>query len=200
MVYQEDNNIMKAFFKGKISINDLSRPTLKRVEIGHGKGIGYKYGTYSQYIEKLSEQVTKGNGIIYIGKSVTESIKEKGTFSISNHTDKFTIGDVPHLLINYNNVIDDIFLKVIWKDSDDVSILEQYYEIPRAHSMGNSWWDYYGIYFIGPEDLEEGNYKVEIISEEMISKEQTIGEKKDNIKTLRAILEFSMEDPPRKEK
>lgn len=196
MVYQDDNNIMKAFFKGKISINDLSRPTLKKVEIGYGKGIGNKYGTYNRYIEKLSEQITKGNGTIYIGKSIID----KDTFSISNPTDKFTIGDVPHLLINYNNVIDDIFLKVIWKDSDDTSILEQYYEIPRAYSMGNSWWDYYGIYFIGPEDLEEGNYKVEITSEEMISKEQTIGEKKDNIKTLRAILEFSMEELSRKEK
>lgn len=190
MTYQEDNNIMKAFFGGKISINDLSRSTAKRVELGHGKGIGHKYGSYSRYIEKLSEQVTKGNGIISIGKSVIE----KDIFSMPNPTDKFAIGDVPHLLIMYNNIIDDILLKVTWKDSDADSILEQYYEIPRAYSMGNDWWDSYGIYFIGPEDLEEGDYSVEVTSQEMITREPTIGEKEDNIKTLTASLEFSVED------
>ena len=85
-------------------------------------------------------------------------------------------------------------LKVIWKDSNDDTILEQYYNIPAAHSMNYDWWGSYGILFIGPEDLDEGNYMVEIISEEIISREYTISDKKDNIKTFSASLEFSVEN------
>lgn len=186
MAYEENTNTMKAFFEGKVR-NDIPGPKL--VELGHGRGIGHEHGSYNQYIKKLSEQRTKGNGVISIGKSIKED-----TFSIPNPTDKFNVGDIPHLLVMYNNIIDDISLKVIWKDSDDDTILEQYYNVPSAYSMGNYWWESYGIYFIGPEDLEEGNYSIDIISEEIIFKEHTMGDKKDNIKTLTASIDFSVED------
>lgn len=186
MVYEEMDD-MKLFFAGKVKIEAAES---KLVELGYGKGIGHKYGSYSQYVKKLSEQVIKGNGIISIGKSVIE----KDIFSIPDPTDKFVVGDIPKLLIMYGNIINDISLKVMWKDSNNDTILEQYAEAPSAHSMGYYWWDSYGIYFIGPENLEEGDYKVEIISEEIISREHTVGEKKDNIKTFTASLEFSVED------
>lgn len=186
MAYEQDTNIMKAFFGGRIR-NDI--PELKRVELGHGKGVGHIYGSYNQYIKELSEQITKGNGTISIGKYVIE----KDIFSISDPTDKFATGDIPKLLITYGNIINSIQLKVVWEDSDD-TILEQYYNIPDPYSMGNDWWDQYSVYFMGPEDLEEGDYRVDIISEEIISREHTIGEKKDNIKTLSASLEFSVEN------
>ena len=60
--------------------------------------------------------------------------------------------------------------------------------------MGSNWWDQYSVYFTGPEDLDEGSYSMEITSEEIISREQTIGDKKDNIKTLSASIEFSVVD------
>ena len=186
MAYEENTDTMKAFFKGRVR-NDI--PEYKLVELGHGRGIGHVHGSYSQYTKKLSEQRTKGNGVISIGKSIKED-----TFSIPDPTDKFTVRDVPHLLIMYNNIIDDISLKVIWKDSDNDTILEQYYNVPSPYSMGNYWWESYGIYFIGPEDLDEGNYRVEITSEETITKEHIMGDKKDNIKTLTAYIDFSVED------
>jgi hypothetical protein len=187
MYYEKDINVMKAFFEGRVK-NEI--PKHKVVELGHGKGIGHVQSSYNQYIKALSEQRIKGNGFISIGKSVIE----KDIFSMPNPTDEFVIGDVPKLLITYGNIINDILLKVAWKDSNDDIILEEYYEIPSAYSMGNSWWDSYGVLFIGPEELEEGDYKVEIISEEMISKEYTMREKKDNIKSFSTSLGFSIEN------
>lgn len=176
----EHSNIMSDFFRGKINIDDLSdRPKSKMVELGYGKGIGYVHGTYSQYIKKLGKQAPKGNGIISIGKSVVE---KDNTFSMSDPTDKFTIGDVPHILIMHYNVINTVAIKVLWKNSEDEVLSEQYYEIPAAHSLNYDWWEQYGTYFIGPEDLEEGNYKVEIVSTEF--------GRGDNTKTFTASLDF----------
>lgn len=190
MVYnnKDSTEVMKSFFSGRIK---YEAPKPKLVELGDGKGIGHTRGSYSQYVEALREQAIKGNGIIYIGKSV---ITDKEVFSIPNPTDKFSVGDVPHILITYGNIINGIQLKVVWKDSNDETIVEQYYNIPDPYSVGSDWWDQYSVYFMGPEDLEEGDYRVDIISEEIISREHTIGEKKDNIKTLSASLEFSVVD------
>lgn len=187
MVYEESTNVMKAFFGGKVK-HEVQQPKL--VELGYGKGIGYSKGSYSQYVKVLGKQMAKGNGTLSIGKSVIE----KDTFSMPNTTDKFIVGDAPHLLVSYSNIINSVLLKATWKDSDGDAILEQYYEIPKAYSVGSDWWDSYGVLFVGPENLEEGDYSVEVTSREMISKEHVVGEKEDNIKTLRASLEFSVED------
>ncbi len=187
-MYEKDENTMKAFFGGKIR-NEVPQPKL--VELGFGKGVGHIRGTYSQYVKALREQAPKGNGTISIGKSI---VTDKEIFSTQNPTDKFSLGDVPHILITYGNIINGIQLKVVWKDSNDETILEQFYDIPDPYSVGSDWWDQYGVYFTGPEDLEEGDYRVDIISEEIISREQTIGDKKDNIKTLSTSIEFSVVD------
>ena len=187
MTYEENTNTMKAFFEGRIR-NDI--PESKLVELGHGKGVGHTRGSYNQYIKELSAQRSKGNGTISIGKYVIE----KDIFSIPDQTDKFTVGDIPHLLVIYGNIISDIQLKAVWKNSIDDTILEQYYNIPGSYSMGNDWWDKYSVYFIGPEDLDEGDYNVIVTSREVISREPTLGDKDDNIKTLSASLEFSVVD------
>lgn len=69
-------------------------------------------------------------------------------------------------------------------DMDNDTILEQYYQIPQPHSMKYDWWDTYSTYFIGPEDLEEGNYNVKISSIES-SKSKKTGE-------LSTTIEFSV--------
>ena len=190
MVYNNEDSteVMKSFFSGRIK---YEAPKSKLVELGDGKGIGHARGSYSQYVMALREQAPKGNGTISIGKSI---VTDKEIFSTQNPTDKFSVGDVPHILITYGNIINGIQLKVIWKDSNDETILEQFYDIPVPYSVGSDWWDQYSVYFTGPEDIEEGDYRVDIISEEIISREHTIGEKKDNIKTLSASLEFSVVD------
>lgn len=159
----EDNNIMKSFFSGKIEVKDLG-PKYERVEIGHGIGIGHLDGSYSQYVKQLSERSKGGNGIIYLGKAIKE---DKNTMSVINETEKFDTGDIPKLLVMFYNILNEITLKVEWKDTDNEVILEQYYQIPLAYSMNYNWWDIYSTYFIGPEDLEEGDYKVEITSREV---------------------------------
>lgn len=50
----------------------------------------------------------------------------------------------------------------------------------------DDWWDSYSVYFIGPEELEEGDYNIEITSKEF--------DIEDKIKTLRALVEFSVVD------
>lgn len=189
MVYNNEDSteVMKSFFSGRIK---YEAPKSKLVELGDGKGIGHTRGSYSQYVKALREQAPKGNGTISIGKSI---VTDKEIFSTQNPTDKFSVGDVPHILITYGNIINGIQLKVVWKDSNDETILEQFYDIPVPYSVGSDWWDQYSVYFTGP-DLEEGDYRVDIISEEIISREQTIGDKKDNIKTLSTSIEFSVVD------
>ena len=179
----EDNNIMSAFFKGKIKVKDLSSK-YERVEIGHGLGIGHSEGSYSKYISKLSERSKEGNGIIYLGKGIKTD--NNNVMSIVNATEKFNDGDVPKLLIMFYNIINGRTLKIEWKDMDDEVILEQYYHIPLPYSMNYNWWDTYSTYFIGPEDLEEGNYKVEITSKEISKGKQS--------RELSSIIEFSVGD------
>jgi len=184
MVYNkyEHSNIMEGFFSGKIKIDDLSNQHQpKKVELGYGKGIGHRQGTYSQYIKKLEEQAPKGNGIISIGKSIME---KDNMFSMPNMTDKFAEGDIPHILVMHYNIVNPMIIHVSWKNSEDEEISEQFYEIPAAHSLNYDWWNSYGTYFVGPEDIEEGDYKVEITSTEYGRGNRT--------KTLTASLDFTV--------
>jgi hypothetical protein len=176
----DDGNIMNAFFKGKIKMQDLG-PKYERVEVGHGVGIGHRDGSYSQYIKQLSERSKEGNGLIYLGKAINE---DKNTMSIVNETKKFDTGDVPKLLIMFHNILNELRLKVEWKDMDNDVILEQYYQVPLPYSMEYNWWDTYSTYFIGPEDLEEGDYIVEITSKEIAMGRQS--------EELSSIIEFSV--------
>ncbi len=176
----EDSNIMSAFFKGKIKTQSPASK-LERVEVGHGIGIGHKDGSYSQYVAQLSERSKEGNGLVYLGKAITE---DKNTMSMSDETEKFDIGDVPKLLVMFYNVLNETTLKIEWKNMENENILEQYYKIPFPSSMSYSWWDKYSAYFIGPEDLEEGDYKVEIKS-----KEVTTG---GRLQELSSTIEFSV--------
>lgn len=178
----EDNNIMKAFFRGNLKKEDLG-PKSRLVEIGHGVGIGHIGGSYSTYIRQLSKQSKDGNGTIYLGKEINE---DKGTMSIINATKNFDVGNVPKLLVMFHNVINGIMLKVEWKNMDNDTLLEQYYQIPQSHSMKYDWWDTYSTYFIGPEDLEEGNYNVKIASKE--------GSKSKKTCELSTIIEFSIKE------
>lgn len=177
-------DIMSAFFSGKLKdeIASVSKPS-KMVELGHGAGVGHKDGTYSQYIKQLETQRIKGNGIIYLGKAIST---EKNTLSIQDPTDKFVTEDVPKLLIMFNTILNPIQIKVIWKDPNGEQILDQYYEIPSAHSMSYDWWDSYGVYFIGPDDLDYGDYKIDITSKEFGIEDKT--------KVLSTSIEFSVTD------
>lgn len=176
----EDNNTMKSFFRGNIKMENLDS---RIVEIGHGIGIGHIDGSYSRYVRQLSERSKDGNGIIYLGKAINE---DKGTMSIMDPTEKFDIGNVPKLLVMFHNILNGMMLKVEWKNMEDDTILEQYYQIPSPHSMKYDWWDTYSTYFIGPENLEEGDYKVKITSNENTTSRQTKG--------LSTTVGFSVED------
>ncbi len=187
----DDSDIMRstdtmgAFFSGKLKneITNLKKEP-QMVELGHGTGIGHKDGTYSEYVKNLREQASKGNGVIYIGKS----INTEKTLSIpeNDQTDTFALGDLPKLLIMFYNVINPVQIKVTWKDSNNESILEQFYEVPSAYGMSYDWWDSYGTYFIGPDDLETGEYKIEITSKEFGIEDKT--------KVLKTSIKFSVED------
>jgi len=176
----EDNNTMSAFFKGKIKAKDLG-PKYERVEIGHGIGIGHRDGSYSQYVEQLSEQSKEGNGLIYLGKTIKE---DKNTMSITDETEKFDTGDIPKLLVMFHNILNERTIKVEWKNMEDDTILEQRYQIPLPYSMNYHWWDTYYTYFIGPEDLEVGDYKVEITSREIVRNRSP--------QELSSVIEFSV--------
>jgi len=75
-------------------------------------------------------------------------------------------------------------VKAIWKDDSNNTILEQYYQIPLPYSMNYSWWDTYSTYFIGPDNLEEGDYKVEISSIKNV--------KNGQLDELSCTIEFSV--------
>jgi hypothetical protein len=176
----ESKDIMKAFFSGKIRIDETSSK-YKNVELGHGIGIGHTHGSYSQYIKQLSERSKEGNGIIYLGKDITT---DNDVMSIVDATEKFDTGDTPKLLITFYNVLNGMTVKAIWKDDSNNTILEQYYQIPLPYSMNYSWWDTYSTYFIGPDNLEEGDYKVEISSIKNV--------KNGQLDELSCTIEFSV--------
>ncbi len=178
--YNEDSNIMSAFFKGKIKVQS-PESKYERVEIGHGVGIGHSDGSFSQYTKQLSEMSKTGNGNVYLGKAINE---DKDVMSIVEETEKFNVGNVPKLLVMFHTLINQMSLKVEWKDENNETVLEQRYQIPLPYSMNYTWWDKYYTYFIGPEDLEEGDYTVEISSKEIT----TSGRAKE----LSSTIEFSV--------
>ena len=182
MSYNKDNDTMKAFFRGEIKSSSQGS-TSRLVEIGHGMGIGHSSGSYSKYIAQLSERKKEENGSIYIGKAINE---DKGTMSIVDPTETFNIGDVPKLLTTFYNVIHSMTIKIEWKNMEDNTILEQYYQIPSPHSMNYDWWNTYSSYFIGPEDLEEGDYNVKITSND--------NKRGRSLKELSATIEFLVKD------
>ena len=178
----EDDNIMKAFFNGKINIKDLG-PKYERIEIGHGLGIGHSNGSYSQYIKQLSERSKEGNGLMYLGKGVKT---DNDVMSILDETEEFNEGDIPKLLVMFRNILNETTIKVEWKNMDNDVILEQYYQIPLPYSMNYNWWDTYSVYFIGPGDLEEGDYNIDITSREIVRNRQS--------KELSSSIEFSVKE------
>lgn len=172
------DEVMGEFFSGRLTIENSES---KLVELGHGMGVGNRYGSYQQYTKKLSER--KENGLIYIGKDIKI---DDDTLSIVDPTTEFIVGDVPKVLIMFHNIINETSVKTIWKDLYDTTISEQYYTIPSPYSKQYAWWDWYGAYFIGPENLDEGYYKIDIIS-------HIIGIK-DLHSTLSTTIEFSVQN------
>jgi hypothetical protein len=190
MSYDRDINVMEQFFGGRINAPEMKKSEPRMVELGHGTGIGHKDGSYTEYNAALYHQASKGNGIISIGKSVNID-NNKNLLTMDDSTDKFSFSDVPHVLIMFYNIVNETRLKVLWMDHSGDIIVDQYYKIPSSYSMGNSWWDQYGVYFIGPEDLDEGDYKVEITSTSLGAE--------NRIKSLTATLKFSVTEEEIKE-
>lgn len=186
MSYRDEGDIMSAFFGGRININDEDSTEQKVVEVGHGTGIGHKDGSYQKYVKQLSERKGEANIIIYLGKAINTN---ENILSIVDGTDKFTTKDIPKLLIMYHDVINKTFVKVAWKNESDDIILEQYYEIPAPQTMKYTWWDTYSAYFIGPENLDEGKYNIEITSTDITNISQKQREST-------CIMDFVMIDPP----
>lgn len=128
------------------------------VEQGYGVGIGRVGGSYDLYVRELRKNVNTGNGIVYIGKDINASTD---TPSIVNSTTEFTVGDIPKVLITFHSLINELRIKATWKEkgSDNI-ILESFYKIPSPYDKHYHWWNLYSVYFIGPEDLEQGEYQV----------------------------------------
>ena len=158
----EDDNIMKAFFNGDIKVENLG-PKYERIEVGHGLGVGHPNGSYSQYIKQLRSR--PGNCLIYTGKSVKI---DNDVMSILDETEEFKEGEIPKLLITFYNILNEKTIKVEWKNMENDVILKQRYITPIPYAMNYSWWDTYGVYFIGPDNLEEGDYKIDITLREIV--------------------------------
>lgn len=168
------DEVMSRFFRGKLKINT----DYMIGEYGHGMGIGNKYDSYEIYKKKLSEKVNQENGKTYIGKDINMG---PNSLSIVDPATEFAIGETPKVLIMFYNILYGISIRSLWKDDRENIVLGQLYDIPSPYSMQYSWWDIYGAYFIGPEDLEEGNYKVQLVSYE------------NGIKNIRRIMSSNIE-------
>lgn len=146
---------MQDFFR---TGNKMERQGPKLIDYGFGNGMGpiFGIGTFGQYSRNLYKQ--KELGSVYLGKDI---YRDKVPMSINSQTALFNIGDTPILLVNMNNIIRDMSIKVKWMNADNnVIILESYYQIPSPYVMGLSWWDVYSSYFIGPKLEKKGKYTV----------------------------------------
>lgn len=161
MVYEE-NNTMNQIFNSRVKVNKFE-PSL--VERGYGVGIGHIGGSYALYMRQLRENASVDSGAVHIGKSINLNTK---TPTIINPTTDFVIGEIPKVLIELNTFINELFVKATWQDknSEDV-ILESFYNIPSPYGKDYDWWDLYSVYFIGPENLDEGEYKVVLEAEDI---------------------------------
>jgi len=172
-----DNEIdtMKEFFlKNVIIENDYNKPV---IDYGQGFAIG-AFGTYELYKRSLS-----ANGqhrLVYMGKDI-----DMDTLSIVNSTTEFLVGDIPKILIKFTNLTGSMTIRALWQNDEEEIILESYYNIPAAYAKRYDWWNIYLVTFKGPENLQEGNYKVILLSEDVINKLK-----------LSATVEFTVEGYP----
>lgn len=166
---------MKEFFSKNVIIeNNHNRPA---IDYGQGFAIG-AFGSYELYKRSLS---TNGqHRLVYMGKDI-----DIDTMSITNNTTQFFVGDIPKILIKFTNLAGSMMIKALWQDEDDNVVLESYYNIPAAYAKRYDWWNIYLVTFKGPENLQEGFYRVILLSEDSISK----------IK-LSATIEFTVESYP----
>ncbi len=173
----EKDMTMKDFFR---TDNKAERQGPKLVDYGFGDGIGpiLGVGTFDQYSRNIYKQ--KELGSAHLGKEIDE---DKVPMHINSQTTRFDPGDTPIFLVNMNNIIKDMSIRVKWVNTNNnVMILESYYHIPSPYVMGLSWWDIYSSYFIGPKLEREGKYAVTL----------EIDNRKSRRELLKGLI-FSME-------
>lgn len=176
MAYEE-NNTMNQIFSGRVKVNKFE-PSL--VDQGYGVGVGHIGGSYASYVRQLRKNVNIDSCAVHIGKNIDLNAKVP---IIINPTTEFVSGDIPKVLVELHTFINGLFVKTAWQDknSEDI-ILESFYNIPSPYDKNYDWWDLYSVYFIGPENLDEGEYKVMLEAEDI----------KRN--KLISTLEFSVKD------
>lgn len=169
MINKEDN--MADFFSKSYAI-DYDKPD---IDYGQGFAIG-AFGPYESYIRSISQNGQERS--IYIGKNI-----DTDTWTMIDQTTEFTIGDNPKILVRFTNVVDSTPIKVLWQSEDGENILESYYGIPAPYIKRYDWWSLYLVVFKGPENLQEGKYKVLIISRDKKIKRDLV-----------ATIDFSMSE------
>lgn len=158
----EEDYTMSQIFGGRIKVY---RQELDLAEQGYGVGIGHIGGSYALYMRQLRENANIENSTIYLGKDINLNTSNP---TIINPTIEFAIGDVPKILIDLHSLIDELFVNVMWRynGSEDI-ILKSFYKIPSPYGKNYDWWDLYSVYFIGPENLGEGEYQVVLEAEDI---------------------------------
>lgn len=171
----KDEDTMKEFFSKNITVSDdnYNKPVL---DYGQGFAIG-TFGNFELYSRSL--KVNGQHRLVYMGKNM-----DMDTLIMADNTTEFTIGDVPKILIKFTNLASQMEVKAIWQNGEDETILESYYSIPSPYTKRYDWWNIFLVTFKGPENLDEGNYKVLLLSEDKIN----------DIK-LTATIEFTVSYP-----
>lgn len=186
---REEDNTMSQMFGGRIKIY---RRELDLVEQGYGIGIGHEYGSYALYMAQLRKNANIENGVTYLGKDIDLNTS---TPTIVNPTVEFVIGDIPKILIEFHSLIDELFVNVIWRyNGSEDTILKSFYKVPSPYGKSYDWWDLYSVYFIGPENLGEGEYQV-VLEAEDIKKNKLVSTVEFSVKyndnSERSLIEAS---------
>lgn len=173
----EENNVMSQMFSGRLKIY---KRDLDLAERGYGKGVGHLYGSYALYVKQLRDNANIRNGAVSIGRDINLNT---ATPTMTDPTVEFAIGEIPKILIEFHGLINELFVNATWKyiGSEDI-ILKSSYRIPSPYGENYDWWDLYSVYFVGPENLGEGEYNV-ILEAEDIKKNKLI-----------STVEFSVSD------
>lgn len=151
-------DVMKEFFSRNIIQEESTKPI---IDYGQGFAIG-TFGTYELYTRSLS-----ANGkhrLVYMGKDINFE-----NLSMTDNTTEFVVGDVPKILIKFTNLASSMGIRALWQDDAENTILESYYGIPAPYTKRYDWWTTFLVAFKGPENLEEGYYKVILLADDEIS-------------------------------
>lgn len=199
--YGTDPDTMKNFFSGKLKEEiDFINKKLEYDNTGLLIEMkGKEHGSYQLFSAIQNEE--KNTFKTLLTDVTTDTSINVDTTNIKTKT-IFKIGEIPKLLITYQNIMNAKELLINWnyspisnrpyeKSTEYRKIYTGFYIIPPARDSGYHWFEQYAIEFNGPIIEAKGTYNIEINEKDLLLKADDKNKKYEDF-VKKGTVEFTV--------